>query len=139
MADADAFENYLKSHLNVPEQNILSLRNEKATWSEIISSFHWLRDHKAYKKCEAAIVVYFAGHGDQAEDSEDRPTPTGTVEMLCPCDMGTCAKENVHGQISRDVVPGISHRLMSALLNEIADKKGNNIVSIWLVLLFNPR
>lgn len=128
MADADAFEGYLKTHLNVPAENIRSLRDEHASRKAIISAFLWVRDHPAYKKDEAAVIIYFAGHGAQTDTHPEWAdsnwiTAAGEIGMLCPSDIGALADRE------RGVVGGITDRTISALLNQIADQKGNNIVS----------
>ncbi|PPQ88272.1 hypothetical protein CVT25_005435 [Psilocybe cyanescens] len=133
-ADADAFEDYLKTRLNVPKQNICSLRDEEASRRAIISSFIWLRDNAAYHRDEAAIVFYFAGHGAQTQkpvEWDDWITPTGNIEMLCPSDIGTLTgMDGVRRQDEQGVVSGIPDRTISVLLSQIADLKGNNITVI---------
>lgn len=132
--DADAFGNYLQNRLKVPPQNIYSLRDEQASRKGIISSFTWLRDNPAYQRDESAIIFYFAGHGGQTQkpaEWDDWITPTGNIEMLCPSDIGTLTGNNgVYTQpAQKAIVTGIPDRTISVLLSQIADAKGNNIVS----------
>lgn len=128
--DADAVEDFLKRYLNVPDTNIISLRDEQASRASILLAFSSLRDDVKYKKDEAAIIIYFAGHGaqvDKPEEWQDWDTSSGRIEMLCPSDMGCYNQEGV-------VIPGIPDRTIAVLLNHISDVKGNNIVSLFLIL-----
>ena len=132
--DADVFEKFLKERLNVHDENIISLRDEQASRTEILSSFISLRDNfKNYKKNEAAIIIYYAGHGAQTNKPEgwqDWKTSSGRIEMLCPSDIGRRTLVWVNGRKHQDVVQGIPDRAISALLNQISDTKGNNIVRL---------
>jgi hypothetical protein len=131
VADADVFEEFLTEQLKVPQTNIRSLRNEKATRDAIISSFYWLRDDVTYKKDEASIIFYFAGHGAQTtkpEGWEDWDTTTGQIEMLCPSDIGMPSTSFIFGEVPEEVIQGIPDRTISMLLNHISDIKGNNLV-----------
>jgi len=131
VADADAFEEFLIEQLKVPQNNILSLRNEEATREAIISSFYWLRDDVTYKRDEASILFYFAGHGAQTtkpEEWDDWVTTTGQIEMLCPSDTGMPSTSCNPGEVPEEVIQGIPDRTISMLLNHISDIKGNNLV-----------
>ena len=129
--DADAFEEFLREQLKVPQVNIRSLRDEKATRDAILSCFYWLRDDVTYKKDEASIVFYFAGHGAQTtkpEGWEDWVTTTGQIEMLCPSDIGMPSTSSNPGEEPEEFIHGIPDRTISMLLNHISDIKGNNLV-----------
>ncbi|KDR77353.1 hypothetical protein GALMADRAFT_66422 [Galerina marginata CBS 339.88] len=135
--DADAFEAFLTGRMDVPKDNIRSLRDQQATREEIIKSFLWLQDNNKYKKNEAAMIFYFAGHGAQTEkpdEWDDWVTTTGNIEMLCPSDIGmptsTVTECNGNGDRDHKTVPGIPDRTISLLLNHISDCKGNNITVI---------
>jgi len=132
VADADAFEEFLTEQLKVPQNNIRSLRNEEATREAIITSFYWLRDDVTYKKDEASILFYFAGHGAQTtkpKEWDDWVTATGQIEMLCPSDIGMPSTSCIPGEVPEEVIKGIPDRTISMLLNHISDIKGNNLVS----------
>ena len=136
VGDADVFEIFLKERLNVSNKNIISLRDEQASREEIISSFIRLKDEKGYKKNEAAIIIYYAGHGAQTNKPEgwqDWKTSSGFIEVLCPSDIGRPTTTRVNGRKHQDVIRGIPDRTISALLNQISDTKGNNIVRIFNV------
>ncbi|KAF8873800.1 hypothetical protein CPB84DRAFT_1817961 [Gymnopilus junonius] len=133
VGDADAFEAFLKFRLQVPESNILSLRDEAASRDAIISSFGWFRDDPRYRRNEVAMVFYYAGHGAQSQkpdEWDDWVTPTGNIEMLCPSDIGVLINPN-NPQVDQEeaeVVQGIPDRTISVLLNEVSNVKGNNII-----------
>ncbi|KAF8809408.1 hypothetical protein BYT27DRAFT_7187712 [Phlegmacium glaucopus] len=122
--DADTFEQFLKQRLNVPDANIISLRDEQASRAEILSGFISLRDNAKYERDEAAIIIYYAGHGAQTSKPDGwQDWVTGQhIEMLCPSD--------IHSLNGDHVVEGIPDRTISVLLNEISDVKGNNITLI---------
>ncbi|KAF8153270.1 caspase domain-containing protein [Crassisporium funariophilum] len=133
VGDADSFEQLLKVRLNVPTSNITSLRDEQATRAAILSGFISLRDNALYKKDEAAIVIYYAGHGAQVEkpvEWEDWVSSGGQIEMLCPSDIGCSIITKINGEEYDDIIPGIPDRTISVLLNHISDFKGNNITVI---------
>jgi len=130
--DAEAFETFLKTRLNVPDENIINLRDERASRAAILEALSSLRDDPRYKKDEAAIIIFYAGHGAQVDKPEewvDWVTSTGKIEMLCPSDIGKITKNVVNGEEVEEITPGIPDRTISTILNHISDIKGNNIVS----------
>ncbi|KAF9003400.1 caspase domain-containing protein [Cyathus striatus] len=130
--DADAFETFLVNKLQVPNENIISLRDEEATRDKILDGFKQLRDNTNIKKDDAAIVIYYAGHGtrtDKPEEwGEEWITLGGQIEMLCPSDIWT-VKTNATEE-EEQVVEGIPDRTISVLLNQISSLKGDNITLI---------
>ena len=110
------------------------MRDEKASRMEILSSFVRLKYNEDYKKNEAAIIIYYAGHGAQTNKPEgwqDWKTSSGCIEVLCPSDIGRPTTKWVNGRKHQDVIRGIPDRTISALLNQISDTKGNNIVRFF--------
>jgi Caspase domain len=141
VGDADIFENFLKEHLSVPIANIISLRDEEASRASILSAFVSLRDNPKYRKDEAAIIIYYAGHGaqtDKPEEWEDWDSSGGRVEMLCPSDIECPTTIWDNGVEYEDVIPGIPDRTISVQLNRISDVKGNNIVSTSFIFKIKP-
>ena len=140
VADADNFEDFLKESLKVPDTNIISLRDEQASRQKILSAFTSLRNIAKYKKDEAAIIIYFAGHGAQTNKTNewhDWDASNGRVGLICPSDIGRPTIARANGVEYEDVIQGISGRLVSAHLNRISHVKGNNIVSIFHSLKSN--
>ncbi|KAJ3500507.1 hypothetical protein NLJ89_g9765 [Agrocybe chaxingu] len=131
VGDADAFEAFLKENLNVSPFNITNLRDEEASRENILNAFLELRDNAKYKKDEAAIIIFYAGHGaegDPPEEWGDWKTSTGKIEMLCPSDIGKEIAAEVDGElVETDAIPD---RTISVLLNHISASRGNNITLI---------
>ncbi|KAF9474960.1 hypothetical protein BDN70DRAFT_884284 [Pholiota conissans] len=130
VGDADAFERFLTTRLQVPRENIRSLRDEEASRDGILHGFYFLRDNQKYKKNEAEIIIYYAGHGAQESIPVDWTgwyTPTGRIEMLCPSDIGTQKTDAKSGKFT---VVGIPDRTISSLLNQISSRQGNHTTVI---------
>ena len=127
--DMNIFKNFLKKHLKVPEKNIISLQDGWASCKEIISSFKHLKDNKDYKKDKVGIIIFYAGHGTWNKIPKEWQnfwfTSNGFIEMLCPSDIGS-----PNPNINSKKVEGIPDQMISALLNQISEAKGNNIISI---------
>jgi hypothetical protein len=120
VADADAIESFLLKRLKALPQNIISLRDGEATRQGILSAFSRLEENTA-ATVNPCIIIYYAGHGAGGPSSDGWETDRHITEQLCPSDLGTV----VDGQ----VVEGIPDRVICALLNSLAKKRGNNIVS----------
>ena len=138
VVDADKFEAYLRrlSKLGTYIIDIISLRN--ASRQDILTGFYSLQNNYSNWKHNAAIIIFYAGHGARTEKPKewtDWDTSTGEVEMLCPSDIGVS-----HG--CQTVVEGIYDRTISALLNRLSEAMGTNIVSTflsnWSVLSVTP-
>jgi hypothetical protein len=131
VGDADTFEKYLLEGLNVHPSCITSLRDERATRGAIISAFKSLRDDVRIIKDEAAIIIYFAGHGARIEKPQewnDWETTGQQIEMMCPSDIDTKIQKPDKPE-QEEYVYGIPDRTVSVLLNHLSDVKGDNIVS----------
>ena len=79
--------------------------------------------NKEIVKDEAAIIIYFAGHGasvPKPQEWADWATAEGHIEMMCPSDMNV--------KVDGKVVDGIPDRTLSVLLNRLSESKGDNIV-----------
>jgi hypothetical protein len=120
VADVDDWEIFLRQSLKVSSDCIITLRNEAATRDEIkVALQAFLQDEKIQPG--DPILIFFAGHGATA------PAPDGwyaggeDIQMLVPHDFDPDGKE---GQ-------GIYDFKLNALLRDIADVKGNNIVSLY--------
>jgi hypothetical protein len=123
VADADAMQDVLTNLLKVSTTNIISLRDGEATRQGILSAFSRLEENTA-ATVNPCIIIYYAGHGasgPRPDGWEGWTTDRDIIEQLCPSDLGAV----VDGQ----VVEGIPDRVICALLNSLAKKRGNNIVS----------
>jgi hypothetical protein len=122
VADADAIESFLVNGLKALPQNIVSLRDAEATRQGILDAFKALEMNTA-ATVDPCIIIYYAGHGARSPKPDGRENWTADrdcIEQLCPSDMGV----GVDG-----LVEGIPDRVICALLNSLAEKRENNIVS----------
>ncbi|KIY69944.1 hypothetical protein CYLTODRAFT_209321 [Cylindrobasidium torrendii FP15055 ss-10] len=95
----------------------------RAYLRRIIASLQALQDDAAIVKDEAAIIIYYAGHGASGakpDGWDEWESSGGNVEMLCPTDIGT----------GTPTIEGITDRTIGALLVQLAEKKGDNITLI---------
>ena len=127
VADADHIEAYLRglSKLDIDIIDIISLRN--ASRQDILTGFYSLQNNYLSWKDNAAIIIFYAGHGARTEKPKEWTgwdTSTGEVEMLCPTDIGTSD--------CQIIVEGIYDRTISALLNQLSEAMGTNIVRVFL-------
>jgi len=136
--DGKAFETYLMKRLRVPKDHIITLFNDEATRTEIIKGFRKLRDNPKIKEGDP-IFIFFAGHGSQKSvpPGWGLGSPNVPMEVILPYDCGAVNKENPKG------VEPIPDHTIGILIDEIAAKKGTNIVSTFCDLLkyfsFSPR
>ncbi|KAF8200311.1 caspase domain-containing protein [Pholiota molesta] len=125
VADAENFYKYLTSDLDVPSDRINLLCDEQATRAEIIKAFQDLGERQDIRKGDS-IVIFYAGHGAQALPPQRLSATPGCpkyVELLVPHDYGKDPK-NYQSK-------GIPDYTLAALLNGIAEKKGDNITVIF--------
>lgn len=120
--DADMVEEFLKSDLKVPDEQIISLRDEQATRAAIIKAFIQLRDDSRIKK-DDSILIFYAGHGSEIDPPEgwEAGGAGSQIQALMPHDYNTSDPRN-----SIHLIPD---RTIGMLINSISREKGNNIVS----------
>lgn len=129
--DGQAFQDYLMKRLRVPKDQISTLFDEKATRSAIIQAFRDLSEDGRINTGDP-IFIFYAGHGSQKRPPRDWNEPNAKIEVIIPYDC-TSDKTPAPGY-----VPPIPDRTIGALIDEIAKKKGDNIVS-GLGRPLNPR
>jgi len=122
--DGKAFKTYLIKRLCVPKDHIITLFDHEATRTEIIKGFQKLRDNPKIKEGDP-IFIFYAGHGSQkfVPPSWGLGTRNVPMEVILPYDCGAINEENPKG------VEPIPDHTMGILIDEIAAKKGTNIVS----------
>lgn len=126
VADADAFSNYLMNHLNVPRSQITDLRDAEATRDNIISRIRDLgRKNDDHLKNGDPILIFYAGHGASGRAPAGWEAGNNEVQFIIPHD----CRVNVWGS----KVPAIPDRTLGALLRQLADVKGDNIVRSFFV------
>ncbi|KAG7440921.1 uncharacterized protein BT62DRAFT_909433 [Guyanagaster necrorhizus] len=123
VADADAVNTFLQETLFVPKDQIKNLRNEDAARVTIETEIKRLGDNSAIKK-EDPILIYYAGHGAEANAPSGWPTDNGMIQMLVPHDFNPNASTDFEqGQ-------GLLDRELGHLLADLAMKKSDNITVI---------
>ena len=131
VADADAFSNYLMNHLNVPRSQITDLRDAEATRDNIINAIHDLgRENESDDCTNSAILIFYIGHGASGRAPAGWEAGNNKIQFIVPHD----CRVNVSGSN----VPAIPDRTLGALLHQLADVKGDNIVRCFFVSLRLP-
>lgn len=116
--DADAMYRYLRTELHVPENQIINLRDKKATRRAIIHELQALRTRGTIRRGDP-ILIFFAGHGAIAKAPEGWDTAKETISLIMPHD---CLTHEAYGP----VVQPIPDRTLGALLHNIAEQKDGN-------------
>ena len=124
--DADAMRDYLQAHLGVPSSQIRNLRDSEATQATIIAEIKAFSFDNKIKKGDP-ILIYYAGHGGLANTPVGwEAGSTGKITFLIPYDYSPL--ENCNPKY------GIPDRTLGALLSQLANKKGDNIVRQTFIL-----
>jgi hypothetical protein len=114
-------DRYLRKDLSVSPNQIIILRNREATRSAIIHAFRALRDNSSINPLDP-IVIYYAGHGSEMDTPDGRKIHGAKSQCIIPQDVG---QPDESGNLSCP----IPDYTLAALLYELAEVKGNNIVS----------
>ncbi|KZP29219.1 hypothetical protein FIBSPDRAFT_727545, partial [Athelia psychrophila] len=123
VADADAVEAFLRDELKVPQNQITSLRDKKASRSAMIQAFRDLAIHPNIQ-INDPILIFYAGHGSElaAPPGWEAGGDDSMIQGLIPQDYNSSSRPLVH------VIPD---RTVGALINDLSRKKGNNITVIF--------
>jgi len=116
--DALSIKKYLEDSLKVPSGQIHTLLDKSASRAAIIKAFLGLRDDGRIAEGEP-IFIYFAGHGSEIASPEGEVG--SKLQALLPQDY--CVMDEKY-------VPAIPDRTIGALIAQIAEKKGDNIVRL---------
>jgi hypothetical protein len=111
--DAIEIENYLRSCF--PSPQIRVLHDNDATRDSIIRELDDLIQSPLIKR-QDPILIFYAGHGGETTPPQGWAAQNGKIQMLMPQDY------NEDGNVITDVA-------FVTLLEELASKKGDNIVS----------
>ncbi|KAF8725308.1 Caspase domain, partial [Rhizoctonia solani] len=122
--DALHFKQYLTKELNVPEEQIQTLLDDKAKRADIIKALQELGNEDNGIRPGDAIVIYYAGYGSEVEPPPDHTLNDSLVQCIVPQD----------ASVADGVLP-IPEFTIGALAHKIAQEKGNNIVSGALQLV----
>lgn len=120
--DANAFAKFLEEKLQVPKAHIQNLRDEQATRENIIKAFLDLRDNRDIQP-QDPIVIYYAGHGSEINAPPGWESGGRQIQCLVP-----------HDASDKTGINAIPDVTVAALLNMLADAKGNNIVRLSTIL-----
>jgi hypothetical protein len=127
--DGEAIQDFLVRDLAVPspDTRIKFLRNESATREAIIKTFRSHLTHNSSIDKQSTILFFFAGHGCRVQAPKDWATDdnAGLVEAICPSDSERRA--------DRDPIFVIPDRTLGALIAELWQEKGDNIVRLTLL------
>ena len=129
VADANAVYNFLRNDLGVPATNVRNLRDSEATRENIIEAIQSFVFNVNIEKNDP-IFIYYAGHGATSKakisiSNDSTPFRGQEFEVIVPSDINL-ASDYIPNPRNR--VTGIADYEIRRLLNEVAKKKGNNIV-----------
>jgi hypothetical protein len=125
--DADEVDRFLILDLHVPPENIVYLRDSTATRYHILRQFQRLaRDPRI--QFGDPILIFYAGHGGLARAPSDWPS-NSDVQMILPHDFLPRVSQEECEQ-------GIPDLTIGALLQQIAETKGDNIVCTSFFFFF---
>ncbi|MBW4670306.1 MAG: caspase family protein [Cyanomargarita calcarea GSE-NOS-MK-12-04C] len=114
--DVEAIRIYLMNQLGVPENQIRTLTNEAATRANILQAFEEFLIDNSDIQPESQIFFHYSGHGSQMPNPKE---PDGQNETLVP-----------HDSRGPEVYD-IPDKTIGALLDKLAESKGNNITVIF--------
>ncbi|KAH6913890.1 caspase domain-containing protein [Coprinopsis sp. MPI-PUGE-AT-0042] len=132
--DAKRVEHWLHDTLEVPKENIKVLLDNQATKENIECAFMDHLVNNSSIQHGDAILVYFAGHGSHVPAPRDwyhGMRKQRTVEVLCTYD------HDIRDAQGLGRIAGLSDRSVHAMLNDLAEAKGDNIAFI-VDSCFNP-
>jgi hypothetical protein len=129
IADARKIEAFLISDLMVPKQQIVTLYDRYASRQAVINAFMMLQTDPRIHKGDP-ILIFFSGHGGliDARPLWKEKYGSSKIQVIFPYDY-YLPIDNSHTYVN--CIPDIT---IAELLNQLAAVKGNNIVSIMLVL-----
>ncbi|GET35794.1 caspase family protein [Microseira wollei] len=113
--DVEAIRIYLMNQLGVPENQICVLTNQAATRANILQTFEEFLIDNPDIQPGSQILFHYSGHGSQMFNPKE---PDGQNETLVPHDSRTPG------------VYDIPDKTLAALLDKLAERKGNNITVI---------
>ncbi|KIJ46670.1 hypothetical protein M422DRAFT_778371, partial [Sphaerobolus stellatus SS14] len=123
VSDAKEFYDYLVAYFHVSGDNIKVLVNDAATRCGIIAAFRALATDPRIRKGDP-IVIFYAGHGAETYAPRDWECgdPDRKIQMIMPHDFTKQGKQHIHA---------IPDRTIGALLDMVAQEKGDNITVIF--------
>ncbi|KAI0316110.1 caspase domain-containing protein [Amylostereum chailletii] len=123
VADADGVQTFLIETLCVLPERILNLRNEGATRGEILKHVLNRATNTSIQEGDP-ILIYYAGHGGEANPPAGWAAGGEKIQMILPHDFIPRTSTSESSQ-------GILDVTLSVLLNKLSRAKGNNISVIF--------
>ena len=125
MGDAEKMQAFLLAQ-NPPirDERIKLLKDEQATAASVVEALTSLGDEKGIRFGDP-ILIYYAGHGSNLKKPDGWPSADQYIQCLTPHD-ARIVGDNIEGVVT-DIAFG-------ALLQRLADKKGNSIVCLVIRL-----
>jgi hypothetical protein len=120
VADAGAVKSYLETSLGIPETQIRTLFNEEATRDAIIAGLRGFKNDPNIRTGDP-ILIFYAGHGSTADAPSGWHAGGPEIQLLISHD-SLCDEDG-------NTILGLPDRTIGVLLEEIAQRKGDNIVS----------
>jgi hypothetical protein len=108
--DVNDVRHYLQDQLHVPSNQISIILDSEATKKAILNRIRALENDDRIEK-EDPILIYYSGHGAEAQAPEDWEPQGSKIQLLVPHD--------------EEPIPD---RTLGYYLGRLAEKKGNNIV-----------
>ncbi|KAF4622048.1 hypothetical protein D9613_009133 [Agrocybe pediades] len=108
VTDANNVDNYLQTELNIPKENILSLRDQTATRKGIFDGLEWLVNQVEARAGNVYVIIFFTGHAVWDGMASGN-------SMLCPSDFGK--EVMIEGDCTK-TIDGISDSILSEWLRK---------------------
>ncbi|QRV77162.1 ICE-like protease (caspase) p20 domain protein [Ceratobasidium sp. AG-Ba] len=121
-SDARSMTQYLRE-LSIPSEQILELYDDEATRATIINRLRHLANDERIER-DDPILIYFAGHGCEADAPPGWETDGSQIQGLVPCDVATLDHQ---GRLV-EIIPDCT---VASLIEDIAQSKGDNITVIF--------
>lgn len=125
LADANAIKQYLLKTLKISESRIKMLTEENATRKNIVNAFMELEHDREINHGDA-ILIYYAGHGQQVKAPDGWATENvkNEIQSIVPHDFDG---KGIH------VIPDYT---LGFLIYRISQRRGDNIVSFSTSMLY---
>ncbi|KIM25361.1 hypothetical protein M408DRAFT_315703, partial [Serendipita vermifera MAFF 305830] len=122
VADAKAVKTYLETSLGVPAFQIQTLYNSEATRDAIVDNIRAFQTNP-YIRNGDPILIFYSGHGGTVDAPEGWEAGGPEIQIILSYD-ALCEGKG------REIY-GIPDRTMGALLDQLANQKGDNITVIF--------
>jgi hypothetical protein len=122
LADVSSMREFLIQTLGVPPSQIQTLENDAAKRHGILSGIKRLANSRNGISKGDPILIFFAGHGGTLPKPKNWSANGSEIQCLLAYDAGY----DPLGKTVKGVIPDVT---LASLLHNLADTKGDNIVS----------